>query len=162
MAEEMTATPEVFVPTEKVKKPEKIMNMEELKKAFFNKEYDEFNKLLKESELIIMSGDYKYFNDYDERPSFVANNFIKGVSQRLSKENTYLMCCFRCYKNGDNYIFPSMWLINTKVNMCYFGDIVNDYNLRQVDNIDQFVNDILKKNPELIDNVNLIGEHYVH
>ena len=152
--------PEVFVPTEKVKKPEKIMNMEELKRAFFNGEYDEFDKLLKESELILMEGDYKYNNDYDGKPSYISNNFARGVSQRVGKENSYLMCCFRCYKNGDNYNFPSMWIINTKVDKCYFGDIVEDYDLNNVTDIDNFMKNIRKINED--SDENLVSEYYVH
>jgi hypothetical protein len=152
---------------EKAKKPEKIMNMEEIKRAFFNSEYDEFDKLLKESELIVLEGNYKYCEDYNEKPLFVANNFAKGVSHRLNKESNYLMCCFRCYKNGDGYNFPSMWIINTREykdffgeNKNYFGDIIDDFDLDNIIDMEDFMKKIRKVDED--SDENFVSEYYVH
>ncbi len=142
-------------------KPETIINMEEIKRAFFNEEYNEFDRLMNENELLLYSGEYNYSDEYDGKPEFVAKNLIKGFTQRLNSQSKYLMICFRCYKKDGGYIFPSLWIVNTKSHLNnLLGDFVEDFSLNEIDNKKYFLQNIQKNTSDTDEN--LVGEFYVH
>jgi hypothetical protein len=147
-----------------------ITNLEQYNVAFFNKQYDDFNELLKNSELIFYEANYKYTEDFDGKPDFIAKNLLKGFIKKMDGKNSdtknrkKFMCCFRCHKhvneNGNiSYTYPAYWIVNTKDSLATFiQEIIEDFDYIKTENIDEFVNKMKKiENDE-----NLIGEEYFH
>ena len=60
-----------------------IANMEDIKRAFFSKEYDTALELIKQQPFKYYSANYKYSSDNDGRPSYVAKNLLRGFIQGL-------------------------------------------------------------------------------
>ena len=58
-----------------------IVNMEDIKRAFFNKEYDTFNALIREHPFKYYQVNYKYASDNTGRPQYVAKNLLRGFVQ---------------------------------------------------------------------------------
>ena len=69
---------------EEVKKSYTIIhNMEDIKRAFFNKEYELFEELIKQHEFIYYRVSYKYSSDNDNKPDYVARNLLKDLEELL-------------------------------------------------------------------------------
>ncbi len=152
---------EVF--EEPVKKFETIGNMEELKRAFFNGLYDEFETHLKASPYRFYKVEYKYNEDKDGAPEFSAKNLLKGFVRNLDDYRKYFMICFRCWKdsNETKYKYSSLWIVNTLEPVCnIIGSFSDDFVFEEVTGINNFIADI--KKIENIDETLCIGESYVH
>ena len=136
-----------------------ITNMEDIKRAFFNKEYELFNELVKNVKFKYYIANYKYSSDKDGSPEFIAKNLVKGFIRNLDDYRKYLMVCFRCYKNENNsYSYPSLWIINSNDNLKdIIESIYDDYEYTEDNDIDNFLKNIQKKEDE-----NCIEELYVH
>ena len=79
-----------------------ITNMEDIKRAFFSKEYDAAYELIKQHPFKFYKGCYKYCSDNDGRPAFVAKNLLRGFVQNLDDYRKYLMVGFRCISIQEN------------------------------------------------------------
>ena len=144
-----------------------ITNMEDIKRAFFNKEYDLFEELIKDQKLNYYIASYKYSSDKDGAPEFVATNLLKGFVRNLDDYRKYLMVCFRCLGiENKNYEYPSLWILNSndKLNEI-IGDIYDDFQFIEL-NIDneisrnEFLFNFRKSNFDI--KSNLLDEAYVH
>jgi hypothetical protein len=135
-----------------------ITNMEEIKRAFFNKDYELFEELIKKFNFKYYRADYKYSNDKDGAPEFIAKNLVKGFVRNLDDYRKYFMVCFRCYKNENNYSYPSLWIVNSNDDIKnIIESIHDDYIYTEESNIPVFLKDIQK-----IEDENCIEESYVH
>lgn len=144
-----------------------ITNMEDIKRAFFNKEYDLFEELIKNQKLNYYIANYKYSSDKDGAPEFVATNLLKGFVRNLDDYRKYLMVCFRCLSiENKNYEYPSLWILNSndKLNEI-IGDLYDDFKFIEL-NIDneiarnEFLFNFRKSNFDI--KSNLLDEAYVH
>ena len=149
-----------------------ICNMEDIKRAFFSKDYDNFVSLIQqqltsEHELRFYKANYKWAEDNTGKPDFAARNLLRGFIQGLDPYRKYLMVCFRCILKDmetRKYDYPSYWIVNTDVNLgTLLGSLYDDYDFIHVDESVE-INKILhemEKNDDVNDTV-LIGETYLH
>jgi hypothetical protein len=136
-----------------------ITNMEDIKRAFFNKDYQLFNELIKNFNFKYYRVEYKYSNEKDGAPEFIAKNLVKGFVRNLDDYRKYFMICFRCYKNDNNsYSYPSLWIVNSNDDIKNIIELIyDDYIYNEETDIESFLRDIQK-----IDDEKCIEEAYVH
>jgi hypothetical protein len=148
---------------EKYEIPEKkfstITNMEDIKRAFFCKDYELFNELIKQFNFRYFRADYKYSSEKDGLPEFIAKNLVKGFVRNLDDYRKYFMVCFRCYKNeNNNYSYPSLWIVNSNDDI---KDIIesnyDDYNYIEEKDVVTFL-----QNMQKVEDEKCIEEAYVH
>lgn len=148
-----------------------ITNMEDIKRAFFSKEYSVACDLIKQHPFRVYKAEYKYASDNTGRPGYVAKNLLRGFVQGLDDYRKYLMVCFRCIlvnKETNEYIYPSYWIVNSNDDLNkILGSLYDDYYFHEIDQDLDLLLQSMKKNedaiPELhIDDDNLIGEVYLH
>lgn len=151
-----------------------ITNMEDIKRAFFSKEYETAQTLIKQQPFRFYKVNYKYSSDNTGRPSFVAKNLLRGFVQGLDDYRKYLMVCFRCIlvnKETNEYRYPSYWIVNTNDDLkIVLGSAYDDYDFIAVEG-DEEISKMLKrmeknedaKPGEPMENDEaLIGEAYLH
>lgn len=156
---------------EPVKKFDTIINMEELKRAFFNGDYMVFEEQIKTHPLKFYKVSYKYDSDKDGAPDFSAKNLLKGFVRNFDDYRKYFMICFRCWKNKFEikYMYDSFWIVNTNEPIPnIIGSLAEDFDFAETSDIDYFISQI-KKLPESdtdepiwINEYTCIGESYVH
>jgi hypothetical protein len=150
--------------TEPVKKFECIINMEDLKRAFFNGEYEQFNSIVKNAKLSLYFANYKYSSDKDGAPDFVAKNLIGGFVRNLEDYKKYLMVSFRCYQIcTSKYEYKSLWIVNTTEPLNnVIGSFYEDFDFVKVNEIeiDNFLETIKRSNES--NESNLLIEKYLH
>jgi hypothetical protein len=144
-----------------------IHNMEDIKRAFFNKEYELFEELIKQHEFIYYKVYYKYSSDNDRKPDYVAKNLLNGFGRTLDDYRKYLLVCFRCKEyEPAKYEYNSLWIINTKDDLkTVIGSFYDDFDFQlqtfDVENsITNFLEEFRKKDLEV--ELNIIGEMYIH
>jgi len=144
-----------------------IHNMEDIKRAFFNKEYESFEELIKQHEFIYYKVSYKYSSDNDRKPDYVARNLLNGFGRALDDYRKYLLVCFRCKEyEPAKYEYNSLWIVNTKDDLktvigSFYYDF--DFQLQTFDvenNITHFLEEFRKK--KIGGDTNIIGETYIH
>jgi len=164
--------------TEPVKKFECITNMEDLKRAFFNNDYEQFNKAVRTEKFPLYIANYKYSSDNDGKPEFAARNLVGGFVRNLEDFRKYLMVCFRCIKVSNDsepskYEYISYWIINTNDNLKdVIGTVYEDFEFIKVDNpdlnnpdlnnpdVDKFL-ELIKRSDENTES-SLLVEKYLH
>ncbi len=93
-----------------------ITNMEDIKRAFCNKEYDTFETLIQPHPFKYYNVQYKYASDKDGAPEFVAKNLVRGFVRNLEDSRKYLFAGFRCVlvdPANKIYSYPSLWIVNS-------------------------------------------------
>ena len=142
-----------------------ITNMEDIKRAFFSKDYDLFHQLIKDVPFKYYKATYKYSNDNNGKPAFVAKNLLRGFVQSLDDYRKYLMVGFRCISNVENsYSYPSYWIVNSNDDLkTILGSLYDDFEFILLVNNEQ-INKMLKKMEKNEDETDeaLIGEVYLH
>lgn len=156
---------------EPVKKFDTIMNMEELKRAFFNNDIIVFEEQIKSNQLKFYKVEYKFNSDKDGTPDFSAKNLLKGFIRSFDNYRNYFMICFRCWKNKNEtkYKYDSFWIVNTNEQISnVIGNLYDDFDFTEVNDVDEFIKQI-KKIDELdsdeqiyFNDYTCIGESYVH
>lgn len=154
---------------EPVKKFDTITNMEELKRAFFNNDYETFESQIKSHPFKFYNVEYKYNSDKDGVPDFSAKNLLKGFVRSFDSYRKYFMICFRCLKNQHEtkYKYESLWIVNTNEPFSnIIGSISDDFIFTESTDIDKFISDIKKlpetDEPTYINEYTCLGESYVH
>lgn len=144
-----------------------IVNMEDIKRAFFNKEYDNFKDLIREHPFKYYTSNYKYASDNTGRPGYVAKNLLRGFVQGLDDYRKYFIVCFRCIltnKDINEYSYPSYWIVNSNDDLkTILGSLYDDYEFNLVEEqteIASLLNKMEKNENEEDDT--LIGEVYLH
>ena len=141
-----------------------IHNMEDIKRAFFNKEYELFEELVKQHKFIYYKVSYKYSSDNDRKPDYVARNLLKGFGRALDDYRKYLLVCFRCKEYELlKYDYNSLWIVNTKDDLktvigSFYDDF--DFQLQTFDVENSFLEEFRKKDLDV--ETNIIGETYIH
>lgn len=146
---------------ESQKKFNTIANMEDIKRAFFSKEYDLFETLIKDHNFKYYSADYKYSCDKDGVQPFIAKNLVKGFSRSLDDYRKYLLVCFRCFSSEHNtYTYPSLWIVNSNESLSeIIGRLYEDFNYNEINDIKDFLTNFRKIE---VDDPLLLDECYVH
>ena len=138
-----------------------ITNMEDIKRAFFNKDYEVARTMIMAQPFKFFEVNYKYNSDKDGAPDFVARNLLKGFVRNFDDYRKYFMICFRCHKVGSNYEYKSKWIVNTNepINNV-IGSLYDDFEFNEVNSE---IEDFVKSMEKLDENTDgLIGEAYVH
>ena len=101
--------------TDKVVKYSTIGNLDQAKRNFSDKKYDEFNALIK-----TQTPPFKFFNveytdssEFDGRPDFILVNKNKGFIQSMDDYRKYFFIVFVCSKKENKASFNSYWIVNT-------------------------------------------------
>jgi len=141
-----------------------IVNMEDIKRAFFNKDYKLFSVLIWQHPFKYYQVNYKYASDYTGRPAYVAKNLLRGFVQGLDEYRKYFIVCFRCIlvnKETNEYSYPSYWIVNSNDDIkTILGSLYDDYEFNLVEK-DNEITSLLNK-MEKNENEELIGEIYLH
>ena len=147
------------VPVEKKPLYETFNNMEELKRAFCNKDMETFTKLCKEQHYLFFEASYNYDSDMNGKPDFAAKNLIAGFKRNLEDQRKYFFNCYRCYMKGEQtYVYYSLWIVNTDANLKDVTDgCSEDFTFKKVDDVDDFIKKFENSTEE-----NLLTEAYLH
>ena len=142
-----------------------ITNMEDCKRAFFNREYHTFQECINKEPYRIYRAQYKYSSDNDGRPDFVARNLLRGFVQMLDDYRKYLMVCFRCILQdveNKKYDYPSYWIVNSKDDLStIIGNIYDDYEFTLIEK-DESKQEFLLEMEKKENDETVIGESYLH
>lgn len=142
-----------------------ITNMEDIKRAFFSKDYDAAYQLIRQHPFKFYKASYRYADDNTGRPAFVAKNLLRGFVQSLDDYRKYLMVGFRCISNVENrYSYPSYWIVNSNDDLkTILGSIYDDFAFIPVVEEERIVRMYrnMQKNEDETDEA-LIGEVYLH
>ena len=100
---------------DKVVKYSTIGNLEQAKRDFSDKKYDEFDALIK-----AQTPPFKFFNvkyadasEFNGRPDFILVNKNKGFIQSMDDYRKYFFIAFVCSKKDSKASFNSYWVVNT-------------------------------------------------
>lgn len=142
-----------------------ITNMEDIKRAFFSKDYDTAYELIKQHPFRFYKANYKYADDNTGRPTFVAKNLLRGFVQSLDDYRKYLMVGFRCIQIGEKrYSYPSYWIVNSNDDLkTILGSVYDDFDFIPVIEEEKIIRMYrrMQKNEDETDEA-LIGEVYLH
>jgi len=144
-----------------------ITNMEDIKRAFFSKEYETASELIKQHPFKFYKVNYKFSSDNTGRPGYVAKNLLRGFVQGLDDYRKYFMICFRCIlvnKDINEYRYPSYWIVNTNDDLkTILGSLYDDYDFIAIEE-KEAISKMLKKMEKNEDENDeaLIGEVYLH
>lgn len=154
-----------------VKKFDTIINMEELKRAFFSKDYETFESQIKSSQLKFFNVKYQYDYEMENKLEYMAKNLLNGFIKKFDKYKKYFMICFRCWKHQyeNKYKYESIWIVNTNEKISnMIGDFVDDFIFTEITDVDYFISNIKKLDnidydeAVFINNYTCISEEYVH
>ncbi len=143
-----------------------IANMEDIKRAFCNKEYDVFDSLVVAHPFKYYWVNYKYSSDKDGSPDYVARNLIRGFVRSLDELRKYVFAGFRCVLSDPEnkiYSYPSLWIVNSTDPLnVVFKDMVEDFEFTEVsqEDIPSFLSKFRKTNYD--EATNVIDELYAH
>ncbi len=143
-----------------------ITNMEDIKRAFCNKEYDTFETLIQPHPFKYYNVQYKYSSDKDGAPEFVAKNLVRGFVRNLEDSRKYLFAGFRCVlvdPANKIYSYPSLWIVNSTDPVDkIIGSMSEDFNFVPVEpeQMALFLGDFRKTNFEA--ETNVVDEVYLH
>ncbi len=143
-----------------------ITNMEDIKRAFFSKDYDVAYELIRQHPFKFYKASYKYADDNAGRPAFVAKNLLRGFVQSLDNYRKNLMVGFRCIQIGgeQNYKYPSYWIVNSNDDLkTIIGSIYDDFEFVPVVDDEKILRMYrrMQKNEDETD-TELVGEAYLH
>jgi hypothetical protein len=106
--------------TDPVVKFETNVNLEQLKRDFFNKNYENFLRdtfeLVESNKVFLLEGIYRYNDEYDGRPFFAAKNRVNGFENSLQEFKKYLFAKFEVkiiQESPTKYNFTSLWIVNS-------------------------------------------------
>lgn len=148
-----------------------ITNMEDIKRAFCNKEYDTFETLVQQHPFKYYNVTYKYSSDKDGAPDYSAKNLVRGFVRNLDDYRKYLLAGFRCIlvdPVNKIYSYPSMWIVNSTDSIqTILGSMYDDFEFVEItqEQIPKYLKYFRKTNfdeeSNIIDKV-IIDEVYAH
>ena len=144
-----------------------ITNMEDIKRAFCNKEYETFEELIKPHPFKYYNVQYKYSSDKDGAPEFVAKNLVRGFVRNLEDSRKYLFSAFRCVlTNPANkiYSYPSLWILNSTDPVDkIIGSMSEDFDfvLVEPEQMGEFLTNFRKTDFDN-ESTNVVDELYLH
>lgn len=157
---------ETLVQAQEIQKFNTICNMEDIKRAFCNAEYETFENLVQAHPFKYYQVEYKYASDKDGAPEFIAKNLLRGFVRNIDDYRKYFFVGFRCILTDlENkiYTYPSMWIVNsTDPIQTIIGSVYEDFEFIEIaqENILQFLVNFRKTNFDEVTNV--VDEIYAH
>ena len=121
----------------------KIGNLESIKRAFCNKEFESFETLIQTQNppFTLYSAEYNDSSEYDGRPEFILVNKNKGFVQSMDEYRPYFYIAFSCHKNDGKVCFNSYWIVNTSDSLDkVLGSDYESFKFKQVTDVKEFVN----------------------
>ncbi|ARF11752.1 hypothetical protein Klosneuvirus_2_188 [Klosneuvirus KNV1] len=119
----------------------KIGNLEPVKRAFCNKEFDSFESLVQTQNFKLYSADYIDSSEFDGRPEFILVNKNKGFVQSMDEFRSYFYIAFCCYKKDGKVTFKSYWIVNTNDPLDkVLGSDAEGFKFEQMSDVKEFVN----------------------
>ena len=111
-----------------------IGNLENGKRAFFNGDFEIFQKEVMSKPYRFFTCYYKYSSDYTGKPDFIARNLNNGFIKQLEDYRKYLMCVFRCTKVLNTmFSYTSLWIVNTTEDINkVIGSISEDFDWEEI------------------------------
>lgn len=115
-------------------KPTRIGNLESVKRAFCNGDFNEFDKLIKSANppFVMFMGDGGEENIPME---FIVRNRVAGFVQSLDKNTKWIFACFQAEPvaddSGNRYKFTSCWIVNTTTPIADLGIDTNSWILTE-------------------------------
>jgi len=105
-------------------KYETITSLETIKRAFFNPTNEDyvsapFASQISEHPFVFYKGVYKYSDDMNNKPEYIARNFNKSFVKRMEEYGKYVFAMFTCAKvetpdsTNIQYKYESYMLINS-------------------------------------------------
>ena len=147
-----------------IKKYSVITNMEDIKRAFFNKDYELFENLVKEHNFKYFSANYKYASDKDGSPEYIARNLLKGFVRNMDDFRKYFLTCFRCYIESDKkYNYFSLWIFNSNDKLeDVLGSLYEDFDFLEINDGEDLLKKIRRTDYDENEKTNLLEDCYVH
>jgi hypothetical protein len=144
-------TDEIF--NDPVLKFDTIANLECAKRAFFNKDYVTFSEEIKAKPYQLYYVNYKFNTDMNDKLPYICSNLNTGFAKEFSDFTKYIFCCFRCIQpdtNIKNYLYSSLWIINTSDIQKILGSRYDDFewSICNADMIDQFISNFIQQQKE--------------
>lgn len=95
-----------------------LVNLESLKRDYFNNLTESFMSTLYElyenKKVFFYVGKYKYHDEYDGRPYYIAKNRVNGFERSFQDYRKYLFTKFSVSNSTEQkYEFKSFWIVNS-------------------------------------------------
>ncbi len=145
-----------------------IANMEDLKRAFFSGDNEQFDQLVRAAPYKFFRAEYKFASDKDGAPDYSARNLVKGFVRSFDDYRKYFMICFRCLQRSESpptYTYPSIWIVNTLDPIeNVIGSTAEDFDLVELTESDpEAINQLIQSIKKMDDSTpGFIAEAYVH
>ena len=110
-------------------------SLEDVKRAFFSKDYETFEtqigEFTKQNYLKFYKVNYRYANEKDGVAEYIAKNQVRGFIQMLDQYRRFLLVCFRCIQldaEAKTYRYPSYWIVSADTDIkTLLGSIYDDF-----------------------------------
>lgn len=140
-------------------------NLEDMKRAFFGNEFDNYITMVKEHPFKFYRANYRFNEDNDGREPYIACNLQKGLVRNCEKLGKYVMLVFRCWKNKDEnkYEYETFWLLNSQESIDVIAKkVYEDFNFEEID-WETFDTNFRRVPEETeVNNRIMLSESYVH
>lgn len=132
-----------------VKKFPTLGNLESAKRSLVARDYEKFEQDLKLAPYQFFRSSYNAPEDFNGSAPFIVTNFVTGlISELQEKYSKYFFIVHRCIQpssNSKNYVFESLWIVNTPSIRDIYGDRCDDFTFTSVDssNTEEFTQFLL-------------------
>lgn len=120
----------------------KIGNLEGVKRAFCNNDFDAFKTLVKNQtpSFKLFTADYAYADEYQNKMDFMLQNKSKGFVQMMDDFRAYYFITFVCFKKDGKVNFKSYWIVNSNDSFeTVLGSDHESFKFTPVENVDEFL-----------------------
>lgn len=140
-------------------------NLEDMKRAFFGNDFELYLTMIREYPFKFYKASYKYNDDNDGRPPYIATNLLKGIVRNYEKMGKYFMLVFRCWKKNDEnkYQYESFWMLNSTEDIkVIVKDAHEDFTFEEI-NMETFDNNFRRANEDqVVNDMTMLAETYIH
>lgn len=146
-------------------------SLEDVKRAFFSKDYDTFEtqigEFTKQNYLKFYKVNYRYANEKDGVAEYIAKNQVRGFIQMLDQYRRFLLVCFRCIQldsEAKTYRYPSYWIVSADTDIkTLLGSVYDDFDFIVLEDETQVSKMLhkMRKNEDETD-TQLVSEMYLN
>jgi hypothetical protein len=134
-----------------------LVNLENFKRDFFNKNdswIDLLSEYLSSKKVVVFYGKYKYNDEYENRPMYIAKNRVNGFERQTQEYRKYLCAGFRCVKHDTNndYVFDSLWICNSLEFYEHMkkSDEFEDFEFHEITDINEIKDYLLREQSDFV------------
>jgi hypothetical protein len=120
----------------------KIGNLEAVKRAFCNNEFDTFKSLVQNQNppFKLLIADYNDADEFQGKPDFILTNKNKGFAQVMEDFRPYFFITFVCFKKDNKVNFKSYWVVNSNDDLkTILGSDYESFRFSSADNVNEFL-----------------------